>query len=148
MAFRFSLQPVLKLRQSFERLEQLRLLAITAMVVRVRGEIAALERESRIARQRLQERLAAGMAGAEVHYEAVCEKLRSDHKRNLETQLEGLERRQAKQRLAYQMARQKREILENLRQRRWEEYRHEQARREQQALDELFLLHRGTTPHE
>jgi flagellar FliJ protein len=148
MAFRFSLQPILKLRASLERLEQLRLLAIAALIARVCEEIAALEVESRDARQSLQERLAAGMAGAEIHYEAMCEKLRADRKKALEAQLEGLEGRQERQRLAFQAARQKREILENLRQRRWEDYRREQARREQKAIDELFLLRHGTTPHE
>ncbi|MBZ5503619.1 MAG: flagellar export protein FliJ [Acidobacteriia bacterium] len=143
MAFRFSLQAVLRLRASHERIERLRLLAVAAMIVRVRNELAALDRESEAARRRMHALLAGGLSGAELHFEFAGERLRGDHRRELEGRLEQLGKTQEVQRRAYHAARQKREILENLRQRKWEEYRRQQARREQQALDELFLIHRG-----
>jgi flagellar export protein FliJ len=148
MAFRFSLRPILRLRTSYERLERLRLLALAAAIVRVRGEIAALERESREARGRMREGLALGLTGAEIQFDTVCEQFRTDRKQVLETQLTELEGKQQRQRVAYQAARQKREILENLRERQWNEYRQKQARREQQRLDELYLLGRRSDPTE
>jgi|HubBroStandDraft_6_1064221.scaffolds.fasta_scaffold01600_10 flagellar export protein FliJ len=145
MAFHFSLQPVLRLRASYERLERMRLLALVAAIVRVRQKREALDKESRDAGVRTRERLAAGMAGGEMQFEIACEKLRSEYKHALEIQARDLDRAQKKQRQAYQMARQKREILENLRERRLEAYRREESRREQQRIDELFLLLRAAT---
>lgn len=148
MSFHFSLQPILKLRKSYERLERLRLLGILAMIVRVREESAALEKESADARSRLRQTLGTGLAGVEIHLEIACERLRADRRRALETRLADLAQKHAKQRLIYLNARRKREILENLRDRKWDEYRREQNRREQRELDELHLLHRAGTDHE
>lgn len=143
MPFHFSLQPILKLRLSYERLERLRLLGLVAVMVRVREEMAALEQESADARRRLQRTLGTGLAGVELQLEAACEKLRADRKQALEARLADLSQKHEKQRLIYLSARQKREILENLRDRKWEEYRREQNRREQRQVDEMYLLHRA-----
>ena len=143
MPFHFSLQPILKLRMSYERLERLRLLGLVAVMVRVREEMAVLEQESADARRRLQQTLGTGLAGVELQLEAGCEKLRADRKQALEARLTDLSQKHEKQRLIYLNARQKREILENLRDRKWEEYRREQNRREQRQVDEMHLLHRS-----
>jgi len=135
MPFHFSLQPILKLRMSYERLERLRLLGLVAVMVRVR--------ESADARRHLQQTLGSGLAGVELQLEAACEKLRADRKQALEARLADLSQKHEKQRLIYLNARQKREILENLRDRKWEDYRREQNRREQQQVDEMHLLHRA-----
>jgi flagellar FliJ protein len=143
MPFHFSLQPILKLRLSYERLERLRLLGLVAVMVRVREEMAVLAQESADARRRLQQTLGSGLAGVELQLEASCEKLRADRKQTLEARLANLSQKHEKQRLIYLNARQKREILENLRDRKWEEYSREQNRREQQRVDEMHLLHRA-----
>ena len=143
MAFRFSLQPVLRLRASHERLERLRFLAIIARVVRTRQEIADCEKENASLRRTFQRQLRGGITAAEIHFERVCERRRAEHTEHLSARLAELERLQAKQRLVYQAALQKRDILENLRQRKWRPYRLDQARREQQRLDELFVIRRG-----
>jgi len=85
----------------------------------------------------------AGLAGVELQLEASCEKLRADRKQALEARLEDLSQKHEKQRVIYLNTRQKREILENLRDRKWEDYRREQNRREQQQVDEMHLLHRA-----
>jgi len=148
MAFRFSTQPVLRLRASYERIERLRLHALLALIVRVRDEIAEVENDSAKARRSVQEMLRAGMMGAELHLEAQSEKMRVERMRGLEIRLAELLRAREKQQLVYQTALQKLKILENLRQRKWDEYTREQARREQQRLDELYLLHRSSKPPE
>jgi flagellar export protein FliJ len=145
MPFTFSLQPILRLHASYERLERLRLLAIAAEIVRAREEISAVARESIAARVSTQTKMRAGVSGAELHFELMSENMRVERQRMLGARLAELEKRERVQRQAYRLARQKREILTNLRERKWDEYRREQARREQQRLDELFLLHRGVT---
>jgi len=143
MPFQFSLQAVLRLRTSYEHMERLRLLAIAALIVRARAEIAALEGESRAARQSTQGRLEKGVMAGELHFEDSTESVRAQRKRVLAARLVELEKKQDVQREAYRAARQKREILTNLRERKLEQYRREQQRREQQRMDEAFLLHRG-----
>jgi len=143
--FHFSLQAVLRLRSSYEHMEKLRLLAIVAAMVRAREEIAALEKESQAARQSTQGRLGEGVVAGELHFDASTERVRTERKRAAAGRLAELEKKQEVQRLAYRAARQKREILENLRERKWDDFRREQARREQQRLDEAFLLHRAAS---
>jgi flagellar export protein FliJ len=142
MPFHFTLQAVLRLRSSYEQMEKLRLLAITAAIVRAREEIAALENESRTARQHMQGRLGAGVLAGELHFEDSSENVRLARKNAAASRLAELEKKQVAQRQAYRTARQKREILVNLRQKQWDEYRGAQARREQRSVDESFLLHR------
>lgn len=148
MAFQFSLQPVLRLRASYERIERLRLLQVVAAIVQLQNEIAAAARESENARQNQRERLAAGSTGMEIQFEMACEAARLKYRRLLEARLVLLRRKYEAQIEAYRTARQKCEILEGLRERKLQEYQREQARREQRALDELFLLRRGNPPPE
>lgn len=143
MAFRFSLQPILRLRASLERIEQLRMLLLAAQIARVEGEIVSLVENISAERRRRLSSLTEGVSAAELHFEGAREKTRANQIRALRELLDGFRRQHEKQRLVYQAARQKREILENLRKRRFEEYRREQLRREQQRLDEAFLLRSG-----
>ncbi|HXZ11140.1 MAG TPA: flagellar export protein FliJ [Candidatus Sulfotelmatobacter sp.] len=148
MAFRFSLEPVLRLRASYERLERLRLLAVGALIVRVRQEIAVVASETAEAERSKQARLATGVVAVDLHLESAVERGRAARREQLDRRLAALERAQENQRRAFHAARQKRQILENLRARRWEEYRRDQSRREQQQLDELHLIHRARRPPE
>lgn len=148
MAFRFSLQTILRLRESYERLERMRLLALTAAMGQLKLEIHALDEESAEAQKRMREKLSGGLSGAEMQFETACEKLRAEHRTALEEKLRAAEKMHAKQQTAYRLARQKRRILENLRERRLDEYKREQARREQQQLDEIHSIHRLLKPTE
>jgi len=143
MPFHFSLQALLRLRISYERLEELRLLAIAALMVYVRREIAAIQAESKQAQSRRERELARGVTGAELHVEETCDQARKKQRESLEGRLKELEKKRRAQQLAFEAARQKRKILENFRQRKLELYAREQARREQQRLDELHLLHQA-----
>lgn len=143
MAFRFSLQPILRLRASVERLEQLRMLLLAAQIARVEREIVSLEENLSAERQLRLSSLSEGVPAAELHFDGAREKTRADQIRALRDLLAGIRRKHEEQRLVYHAARQKREILENLRKRRFEEYRRDQLRREQHLLDEAFLLRTG-----
>ena len=142
MAFEFTLDPVLRLRKSYERLERLRLLAITAMIVRTREEIAAAERsETKLAIAR-RESLARGLLAAEIQTELALEKARGRARAALLERLGSLQNLQVKQSRAFSLARTKREILERLRETKLQEFRVLEGRREQRRLDELYLLRR------
>ena len=143
MAFRFSLEAVLRLRLSYERLERLRLLALAAMIVRLRDEIAAAAREESVARNARHEMLGRGAMAAELQLGVSAEMARARRNRELAERLAALLRQHVKQSRAYQAARRKREILEHLREKKLREYRREQSRRAQQTLDELFLIRRS-----
>jgi flagellar export protein FliJ len=147
MPFRFPLEAVLRVRRSFERLEHLRLLALAAMIARVRRELESRDKQSSLAKHEFQQELMAGSTGAELHFELARGKMRLQQRLTLENRLLELARHHKKQQLAFLAARRKREILENLRTRRLDVYQREQARREQQQIDELFLI-RSANPVE
>jgi flagellar export protein FliJ len=140
MAFRYSLQSVLRLRQSMERQEEQRLLAIAAMVVRLRAEIEEFQR-ARLEAQRadLQE-MTAGCSGAALQFAAICEAAAAGVHRRLQSQLLEAERQRLQQRDAYQRARQEREIFEGLRERQETAHERELAHREQERADEAYLI--------
>ncbi|HEY6467783.1 MAG TPA: hypothetical protein VIY69_17410 [Candidatus Acidoferrales bacterium] len=142
MAFRFSLEPVLRLRRSYERVERLRLLAIAALLVRVRQEITAAAREEAAARYARKEMLSRGAQAVEIQLGVSVEKARVRRNRELFERAMTLERQHVKQNRAYQDARRKREILENLRAQKLREHHRERDRKTQQSLDELYLLRR------
>jgi len=85
-----------------------------------------------------------GMKGVELHFEQVCAAARQQIAEQLRSKLEELERLRAAQLAVLQKARQDREILESLRRRQYELYRQVHSRREQQQIDELFLMGRAS----
>lgn len=144
MAFHFTLAAVLRYRQSLEEREELRL---HGLLVRRATLLQELE-QSRGARRQLQTALhhalqQAAIAAAEIQFAMA-------QLNGLERQLAVLESRRlklageiAQQTARYRQERQKREVLESLREAQWREYRVRQQRREQAMLDELHLLRRG-----
>ena len=142
MPFRFSLSAVLRLRESLERREYLALQALHAQVAETRSDIKALEQKLVQARIQRSNRLQEGIFAAHLQLELAGE-TRIEHKRQtLLGKLAELQSQVKEQIGRYRHARQQRETLEALRRKRFEEYAREQAVREQQASDELFLLRR------
>ncbi|MGH9499995.1 MAG: flagellar FliJ family protein [Terriglobales bacterium] len=139
MAFRFSLAAVLKYRKNLEQREYLAL-------GRVHQEIAQVELELEQCREWLSDaahrRDAAAARGiASVHLQEAYER---EH--HMEKQLEGLQVKQQELKVkrqqclkAYELARQKREVLEELRSRQLQVYVLDQSRREQRRVDDMFL---------
>jgi len=143
MAFHFSLKALLRLRESLEIAELRRLQAMAADVIHARMAVESLD--ARIAADRRQAVVAAagGISGAELHFSALREAAYRERRSMLLKKLAELERARQEQLLRYKKARQKREILENLRNRQLTAYQTEQTRREQQQIDELFLMRRN-----
>jgi flagellar export protein FliJ len=145
VGFRFSLEPVLRLRVSYERMEHLRLLAIGAMIVRLRNQVAAAVKEENEARGARGKLLARGATSIELQFDTARATMRAGIKSGLDQKLAALEKQQTRQALAYQTARRKRELLQTLREQKLRDYRSEQERRQQQLVDELHLLRRRTS---
>ena len=136
MAFRFSLEPVLQLRRSQQRQQELILQKASEQTNRVSIELQMIDEEiqqvSSISKSKLE------ISGSEMQFdEHRCDIL---GRRRLQTLLRLNEARE-RQLLAateFQRAWQKREALESLCRRERETYALEETRREQRAQDELF----------
>jgi flagellar export protein FliJ len=148
MAFHFSLKALLRLRESVERAELMRLQTIAAQAVQLRLEIESIDSEIRTRRQELFDHTATGISGAELHLAALSEAARQQRRTQTLTKLHEVEQLRKKQQLRYTHAHQQREILSNLRERQLAVYVREQNRREQQQVDELFLIRRAHRAHE
>ncbi len=143
MAFHFSLRALLRLRESVEKAELLRLQTIAAQAVQLRLEIESIDDEIKTRRQELLDQTASGISGAELHLAALSEAARQQRRAQNLNKLNEVEQLRRKQQLRYTHAHQQREILSNLRERQLSVYVREQARREQQQIDELFLIRRA-----
>jgi flagellar export protein FliJ len=143
MAFHFSLRALLRLRESVEKAELLRLQKIAAQAVQLRLEIESIDGEIRTRRQELLNQAANGITGAELHLAALTEAACQQSRTQMLAKLQEIEQLRKKQQLRYTHAHQQREILSNLRERQLSVYVREQARREQQQVDELFLIRRA-----
>jgi flagellar FliJ protein len=146
MPFRFTLQAVLRCRESFERRERQRLQIIIREVVKARQhwEQAKLDRANALGQ--FQKKLHQGMTAVEMQFELACDRTRVRRIalcNDQVTKLEDLRRRQLE---VFRKAQQERKILENLRDRQLDAYRLVQSRREQQQMDDRFLItHAGET---
>jgi flagellar export protein FliJ len=143
MAFQFSLDSLLRLWRGRERLERLRLVALAARILRLRHEIEQADRAASEDRANLVRLLGDGLAGSQLHFALMCDDGRRRFREFLQNQLAALEMQHQRQQRVFQEARKQREIFENLRARQLETYRAERRRREQQQVDELFLLRLG-----
>jgi flagellar export protein FliJ len=148
MPFRYSLQPLLRLRQSLERQEEQRLFAIAAVVARLRSEVERFRQEHLEARREALREASACVSGAALQYAAFCGAAFDNARKKLEIQLAEAERKRLVQLRIYQASRQKSEILQGLRERQEAAYELELARLEQQAADEAFLIRIHLLPNE
>lgn len=139
MAFRFSLEVVLRIRASQERRERLKLEAVLSEKSRLRARLQNLTSEIMESRLRFLNDLAASMSGAELQMESRRQAGVAALRERLVQQIKELEKLSAAQMRVYVQARQRREAMESLRQSKFSEFQIEQSRREQQDLDDLFL---------
>lgn len=140
MPFHFALSSLLRLRESLEKAELQRLQIIAAQLAQVRVEIDSVDAEIEASRRQMLEQASVEISGAELHIAVLSDSVRQEHRMGLLERRDELEKARQEQQIRYNEARQRREILSNLRQRQLSAYQREQARREQQQIDELFLI--------
>jgi flagellar export protein FliJ len=148
MAFHFSLEAVLRVRRGQERVERQKLEAILSEEARTWARLEEVGHRQLELRRQFQHELGSGLAGSEVQYEALREASVASLIAALRTRLAELDQQHHAQAQIFIKARQRREVLENLRLRKLDLYRIDQARREQQELDDLFLMRQGTKSDE
>ena len=143
MAFHFTLDTVLRYRRSLEDHEQLRL---KAMLLR-RAAVLQQQELLRKARSELQTNLQhvlsqAGLSAAELQFCQVRSGELQFAEERLNPPLRELQSEIVAQAARYQAERQRREVLESLRDVQLRNYEMARTRREQSMLDELHLLRR------
>src|ERR1700733_4270263 len=99
MAFQFSLKALMRLRESVEKAELLRLQTIAAQAVRMRSEIESLDGEIQTRRQEILEQAANGISGAELHLAALSEAASQQRRAAMVAKLNEIEQVRKKQQL-------------------------------------------------
>ena len=142
MAFRFTLDAVLKYRKNLEQREYLALGRVHQEIAQVELQLEQCEewRSDHVRRREAE----ATRGIASIHLQDAYEQ-----ERRLEKQRDELEAKRQELRVklqqclrAYELARQKREVLEELRSRQLQAYVLDQSRREQRRVDDMFLSRR------
>jgi flagellar export protein FliJ len=143
MAFHFRLQPLLRLRQSLEERERLRLTLILSAINQLRLQCERLDHDAANTAQDLCKQLATGMTAADVQLVGIGI-VSSRHRKELLLQkIAAMTEQRNHQERAFRDAQRRRKVLERLRDLQLEAYKRDQGRREQQRLDDEFGLRRA-----
>ena len=145
MPFHFSLAAVLTYRESLEHREYIALEQIQQEIARTEAHALQVEEWRANAAQMRAAELSRGVRS--IHLQQAYEyELALERYRNLlQDKLRELRNRLQQQLKSYEVARQKRRVLDELREHQFETYTRGQARRQQHLLDELFLARRRRT---
>jgi flagellar FliJ protein len=140
MPFRFSLATLLRVRESLEHTEMLVLEKRYGEVAFVQGQLWEADQNLIRARECRQEELSRGVMAVQLQL-ALEEEIRQRRLRDeLLKELQAAQTRLREQLDIYWKARQKRDVLQEIRKQKFEQYRREQEKSEQRERDELFLL--------
>jgi flagellar FliJ protein len=145
MAFRFALAPLLRLRQSLEHQRALAFQKASSHVARAQEALTRLDgflEESAAIDSRS---LAAGCMAADLHFAMLLREQLQQLRVQLQEEIRRLEALHEEAAHAYEQALAEREVLESLSARQRRAYQLEQARRQQQEIDAVFLVQRWHT---
>jgi len=143
MAFSFSLDAVLRLRQGMEHQQELRLRAAHQQLARVRHGIERIDHSLGEAQRRSCSILASGTTSAELLFALQSEVALLEHREKLGVELTRLAKLRDQQAEIFRRARRERDTIESLRDQQLREYKRHALRCEQRRLDDLFLLRRN-----
>jgi flagellar export protein FliJ len=139
MAFRFSLDAVLRFRESVEHSEEAALLRIVQGIAQAELELRQVAEEQVRLRAQREHDLALKLPAVHLNQIAMRELELKTVADGLRLRLRQLEAQRVQQLAVYQNARQDREVLTELRKRQRQAHQMEERRREQKTLDNLFL---------
>jgi len=139
MAFRFSLEAVLRFRQNVERVEEAALTRIVQEIAGVQLEFQRINAQQESLRAQLERDLKRILPAIELMELAEQEAWLRAGAEALRIRLQELEAKRLEQLGIYQKAQQGRQILSEVRKRQQNSYEIDQRRREQKTLDEIFL---------
>jgi len=143
MPFRFNLDAVLRSRESVERTEKAILRRLVGEIADVELEIKQVDLKQIQLREQRERDLSQTVPGVHLTEIAEHEMLLRQVASDLRSQLAQLESKQIKQMAVYQAARQDRQVLSELRDRKQRAHVLDQRRQEQKTLDDLFLSRWG-----
>jgi len=138
MAFKFSLDAVLRLRTSVERQEQTRLEIAARVLYAARERCAALENERLAAEETFRVALSMGMESPDLYFHISARAGMEVAQLEAQRMLLEAQKRWNEQRARFLQARQQREVIASVRERQLAEFVIDQVRREQQQIDDLF----------
>jgi len=142
MAFRFTLDSVLRLRCSMEHQQELLLQTANNKVADIHRKINSLDRIAGHLRERREREMSATVAASQLQFEQICDSVLAEYRRQLESDLFQARENCARQAEAFRNAHRDREILDTLRQNQFRDYMQNQDRRLQRELDDLLLTFR------
>jgi flagellar export protein FliJ len=139
MAFRFSLAAVLKYRKSLEQREYIALGRVHQEIAQVDLQLQQCEAWRSEAMRRRETETVSGIVS--VHLQDAYERERGleSQRDDLQVKRQELNVKRVQCLKAYELARQKREILEELHSQQLQAYILDQSRREQRRVDDMFL---------
>jgi flagellar export protein FliJ len=143
MAFQFSLDAILHLRQSLERQHELLLREANQQVAAVQLRIDHLNAELSERTNQEAMQLESILSGAELQFMQLCRSVLIGQRKGLEKRLATAQAIRDSCMTSFRQARQQREVLETLRQTQAQAYRQNEARQSQRDLDDLLLLRRA-----
>jgi len=146
VAFRFSLQALLKLRLIYEERERMRLAAVISRLHQLRSQYESWQRQKQMAENKLSEEMRTGMVAVEFHFAQASLEAEDRRLKLVLAEIAKVEQLRQAQQAAYIEAQTKRKVLERLQERQAEAYRLAEDRREQQRQDELFAIRHNRTP--
>jgi len=139
MAFRFTLDSVLRFRESVEHSEEAALLLIVRQIIEAEQELQQVDAEQVRIREQREKDLALKLPAAHLMEITERELELKGAADELRVRLQQLETQRLTQLGVYQIARQDRQVLSELRERQRHAYQLQQKRQEQKTLDDLYL---------
>lgn len=143
MRFRFTLEGLLRVRKSLEKQEEQKLAVavgevrrLTTLLENVRGQIRSSDAS-------MEKRLAAGARGADLHLLCLERVLLERREQTLAPLRASALAEMQKQQANLQTARRERKVLDTLREKQLHHFVLTETRREQQRLDDAYLLRRS-----
>lgn len=142
MGFEFGLQGLLRFRESLERKEKLKLAVVIGELKRLKMMLARVREELTSIGDQISNLLAGGTTGGELHL--LCfEKMLLERREQALTQIVSKALKEVQQQqIRLQEARQKRKVLEDLREKQLALFLLAEGRKDQQTLDDTFLMRR------
>lgn len=142
MEFEFGLQGLLRVRESFERKEELKLAVVIGELKRMKKMLARVREELASIGDRISSLLARGTTGADLHLLCFEKMLLERREQALGQMVSTALKEVQQQQIRLQEARQKRKVLEDLRERQLALFLLAEGRKDQQRLDDTFLMRR------
>jgi flagellar export protein FliJ len=139
MAFRFSLDGLLRMRQSLEHQQELLLLEANHHVRKLEQQKDDLNAALAASAKQELKRLSSGLSAAELQFELLCRSALMQKRGKLEKDIADARAAREIRVAALRQARQQREVIEALRRRQCELYRRVESRQQQREVDDLFL---------